>query len=152
MLLKKCNFSVAVIGCLSVLLLSQGPIVFAHHSYSPIDKTRLAEVSAIVAKLEWTNPHIFLWTYVVDESQESGYQLWAFETGSITMMARAGWSRDDTLKVGEKVTIEYFPLRDGRPGGEIASLTHADGTVTLGDSPPLNWRRQIREGTNGEAQ
>ena len=129
---QKFHFVANAVGCLGVLLLLQVPPTLAHHSYSPIDNTRILEVTATVAQLEWTNPHVFLWAYVADETQESGYQLYAFETGSITMMVKAGWTREDTVEVGEEVTIEYLPLHSGEPGGSLGTITHADGTVTPG--------------------
>ena len=149
---QRSHFVAEVIGSLGVLLLLHVPPAFAHHSYAVIDDSRVLEVSATVAKLEWINPHIFLWAYVADESQESGYQLYAFETGSITMMVKAGWTRDDTVEVGEAVTIEYLPLRDGRPGGSLGTLTHADGTVTPGDIPALRYLERIRAAEQGEVQ
>jgi len=141
-----------VIGCLGVLLLLQVPPASAHHSYAVIDNSRVLEVTATIAKLEWVNPHIFLWAYVADESQESGYQLYAFEAGSITMMIKSGWTRDDTVKVGEEVTIEYLPLFSGEPGGSLATLTHADGSVTPGDFPAVRFLEQIRAAERGEVQ
>ena len=149
---QRSHFVTEVIGCLGVLFLLQVPPAFAHHSYAVIDKSKVLEVSATVAKLEWTNPHVFLWAYVTDESQDNGYKLYAFETGSLTMMTKAGWTRDDTVKAGEKVTIEYFPLFNGESGGELATLTQADGTVIPGDIPPLKWLEQIRATEKGEAQ
>ncbi len=149
---QKSHFAAKVIRCVGVLLLLQVPSAFAHHSYAMIDNSKVLEVSATVAKLEWINPHIFLWVYVADESQESGYQLYAFETGSITMMVKAGWTRDDTVKVGEEVTIEYFPLFNGEPGGSLATLTHADGSVTPGDFPAIRFLEQIRAAEKGEVQ
>jgi hypothetical protein len=141
-----------VIGCLAVLLLLQVQPAMAHHSYSVIDNTRAIEVEATIAKLEWVNPHIFLWAYVADASQESGYQLYAFEAGSITMMAKSGWSRDDTVTAGEQVTIEYLPLRSGEPGGSLGTITHADGHVTPGDFPAIRYLDQIRAAENGDDQ
>ena len=141
-----------VVRCLAVLFLLQAPSAFAHHSYAVIDNTRVLEVTATIAKLEWVNPHIFLWAYVADESQESGYQLYAFETGSITMMVKSGWTRDDTVEVGEEVTIEYLPLFSGEPGGSLATLTHADGSVTPGDFPAVRFLEQIRAADKGEVQ
>ena len=149
---QKSHFVAEVIRCLSVLLLLQVPSAFAHHSYAMIDNSKVLEVRATVAKLEWINPHIFLWAYVADESQESGYQLYAFESGSITMMVKAGWTRDDTVKVGEEVTIEYLPLFNGEPGGSLATLTHADGSVTPGDFPAIRFLEQIRAADKGEVQ
>ncbi len=120
------------------------PVTEAHHSYAMFDNERIQEVTGTVAKLEWDNPHIFLWIYVADESAESGYELYAFETGSITMMAKSGWTRDDTVTVGEEVKIVYFPLFDGRPGGSLATITHADGRITDGDIPALRFLERAR--------
>ena len=36
----------------------------AHHSYAMFDGTRTATIKGTVAKLEWTNPHVFVWMYV----------------------------------------------------------------------------------------
>ncbi len=149
---QKSQLASKVIQCLGVLLLLQVPPASAHHSYAVIDNSRVLEVTATIAKLEWVNPHIFLWAYVADESQESGYQLYAFEAGSITMMVKSGWSRDDTVEVGEEVTIEYLPLRSGEPGGSLATLTHADGSVTPGDFPAVRFLEQIRAADEGEVQ
>jgi hypothetical protein len=149
---QRSQFVTAVTQCLGVLFLLHVPSVFAHHSYSVIDNTRILEVEATIAKLEWVNPHIFLWAYVPDDSQESGYQLYAFEAGSVTMMTKAGWTRDDTVTVGEEVTIEYLPLRSGEPGGSLGTITHADGTVTPGDFPALRYMEAIRAAENGDAE
>ena len=149
---RRTQFVANAMRTLGVLLLLQVPPAFAHHSYSPIDNTRILEARATIAKLEWTNPHVFLWAYVADETQESGYQLYAFETGSITMMVKAGWTRDGTVEVGEEVTIEYLPLHSGEPGGSLGTITHADGTVTPGDIPVLRFMDSIRAAEQGEAQ
>jgi hypothetical protein len=143
---------VKILGCLGAILMLQASPAIAHHSYAMFDNGRVLEVEGTVAKLEWDNPHIFLWVYVADESQESGYELYAFETGSITMMTKAGWTRDDTVKVGEKIAIQYFPLFDGRPGGALAGITHEDGTTTPGDFPALRFLEQIRAAENGESE
>jgi hypothetical protein len=128
---QRSQFVTAVTQCLGVLFLLHVPSVFAHHSYSVIDNTRILEVEATIAKLEWVNPHIFLWAYVPDDSQESGYQLYAFEAGSVTMMTKAGWTRDDT---------------------SLGTITHADGTVTPGDFPALRYMEAIRAAENGDAE
>ena len=135
---------------LLIVLLLSGSISLAHHSYAPIDKTTVNSIKVTIALLQWTNPHIYIWGYVEDDSEESGYKLWGFQAGSITMMGRAGWTKDGTVEVGEEITIDYFPIKDGSAGGEILSMTHADGTVTDGDQPPKNWFRIMQENQNGE--
>lgn len=141
-----------LLGPLCLALVMHMPSAIAHHSYAMFDNGRVQEVTGTVAKLEWDNPHIFLWIYVADESAESGYELYAFETGSTTMMAKSGWTRDDTVTVGEEIKVLYFPLFDGRPGGSLATITHADGRVTDGDIPALRFLERVRAAENGAAQ
>jgi hypothetical protein len=44
------------------------------------------------------------------------------------VLARRGWSRT-ALTAGEKLTVEFWPLRDGRNGGHLKTATRADGSV-----------------------
>ena len=90
---------------LLIVLLLSGSISLAHHSYAPIDKTTVNSIKVTIALLQWTNPHIYIWGYVEDDSEESGYKLWGFQAGSITMMGRAGWTKDGTVEVGEEIII-----------------------------------------------
>jgi hypothetical protein len=120
----------------------------AHHSYAMFDTSKSATVSGTAAKFEWNNPHVFVWVYVPDKAQASGYQLYAFESGSLVLMARQGWDRE-SIQAGEKLTIEYFPLRDGRPGGVLIQLTHADGHVSKGDPFGQQLIERIRERAKG---
>ncbi len=32
-----------------------------------------------------------------------------------------------SLKAGEKITVEIYPLKDGKPGGSFIEITRADG-------------------------
>lgn len=107
-------------------LLFAGSSAIAHHSYSMFDLTQRRKVEGVVAKLEWTNPHTFVWLYV---KGEKGYDLYSFESGSVAMLKRYGWTQNSLVK-GEKVAIEYFPLKDGRKGGSFIKAIHADGRVT----------------------
>ena len=45
---------------------------------------------------------------------------------------RQGWTKD-TLMVGEKITVQYFPLKDGRTGGYFIKAIHPDGSEIIGD-------------------
>jgi hypothetical protein len=107
------------------------------------DGTRTLKVVGTVAKIEWTNPHVFVWVYVPNAERESGYDLYAFENGPPNALAREGWSKT-TFATGEPVTIEYWPLLDGRTGGHFASATRADGGVVrgVGGPPSVDRSRQ----------
>lgn len=94
--------------------------------------SKSALVRGSVAKVEWVNPHVFVWLYVEKAEQPGQYDLYAFENGPINMLTRFGWTKD-SLQVGEKVSVQYFPLKDGRTGGYFIKAILADGTELLGD-------------------
>jgi Family of unknown function (DUF6152) len=105
---------------------------FAHHSYAMFDTSKSVVVRGSIAKVEWVNPHVFVWAYVEKLDQPGKYDLYGFETGPINMLTRNGWTKD-ALAAGEKVRIQYFPLKDGRPGGSFIKAIHADGRELIGD-------------------
>jgi hypothetical protein len=107
-------------------------IALAHHSYAMFDLSKSEFVSGTLAKHEWVNPHTFVWLYVEKADQPGKYDLYAFENGPITMLMRNGWTKD-TLRVGEKLTVQYFPLKDGRTGGSFVKAIHEDGAESIGD-------------------
>ena len=108
---------------------------WAHHSYAMFEGAKTLSVNGSVAKLEWMNPHVYLWIYVRNASAPSGYDLYAFENGSTGVLSRLGWSKS-TFTVGEPISVEYWPLKDGRNGGHFVKATHADGRVEHGAGGP----------------
>jgi hypothetical protein len=106
----------------------------AHHSYAMYG-TGTAHVAGTVAKLEWRNPHTYLWVYVRDPKAAGGFILYAFENGAPNVLERRGWSKD-LLRPGEPITVTYWPLKDGRPGGHLESATLSDGRVLPGAGGP----------------
>jgi hypothetical protein len=64
-----------------------------------------------------------------------GCLLERFGIDSPGILVRGGWSRD-VLATGERITVEYRPLRDGRNGGHFMKATRADGSVLLGVGGP----------------
>ena len=111
------------------------PSVFAHHTYAMFDGTATRTVSGTVAKLEWKNPHVFLWVYVPSKENTGKYDLYAFENGSPSVLSDHGWTAT-VLKPGDKLTIEYWPLKDGRNGGHFEKATFADGHSLRGAGGP----------------
>lgn len=111
-----------------VLFLGSLGTAQAHHTYAMFDNSKVVTVQGTVAKLEWANPHVFVWLYVPSVKNPGKYDLYAFENGSPNAISKIGWNRN-SLKPGDKVTIEYSPLRDGRTGGHLDKATLADGRV-----------------------
>lgn len=111
-----------------LLLVASTGTTQAHHTYAMFDRSKTRTLSGTVAKLEWTNPHVFLWLYVPSVTNPGKYDLYALENGSPNAISKIGWSKQ-SLQPGDKVTIEYWPLRDGRKGGHLSKATLADGQV-----------------------
>jgi hypothetical protein len=109
--------------------------VSAHHSYIMFDGSTTKSVTGTVARLEWRNPHVFVWLYVRNSSAPGGYDLYAFENGSPALLVRMGWSKD-ALAAGETITVDYWPLKDGRNGGHFVKATRSDGRTLPGVGGP----------------
>jgi hypothetical protein len=102
----------------------------AHHSFAAFDMTNQKTVTGAVKQVDWTNPHIWIWIDVAND--KGGSDTYAFEGMSPNFLARRGWTRS-TLHRGDKITVSYRPMRDGKNGGMFISGTTAAGKVlTMG--------------------
>jgi len=121
----------------TVMICAAPNLASAHHSYAMFDRSRTSTAGGVVAKVEWSNPHVFVWVYVPKTG--GGYSLYAFESDAVTRLTHLGWSAT-SLSAGDKVTIDYNPLRDGRPGGKLISAKLPGGqtlvTTNDGAAPP----------------
>ena len=98
--------------------------VSAHHSFAMFDRGRSESVDGTVKDFEMINPHGWLRLMVLDAHGRTNE--WSMETGGPQQLQRAGLTKDQ-LKPGDKVSVAIHPLRDGSFGGQLASVTLADG-------------------------
>jgi hypothetical protein len=105
----------------------------AHHSYAMFDMRQPSLVQGTVAKIEWTNPHVFIWLYVKKRDKPGQFDLFSFENAPVNFLMRWGWTKH-SLKPGEKIAVQYFPLRDGRSGGYFIKAVRVDGSELDGDA------------------
>ena len=123
------NLKVIVLA--SVAVAGAAP-AFAHHSFAMFDREKAATVSGIVKEYEWTNPHV--WVHVMVPDANGKAFEWSFEMQSVAQDTRAGW-RADSVKPGDKISVEFHPLKDGTRGGQLMSAILASGK-RLGPPPP----------------
>jgi hypothetical protein len=93
------------------------------------DKTKLVKIEGIVHKVEWANPHVYIFVEVKEPNGEP--KEYAVECASVNNLTRSGWKMN-SVKVGDHVTVGLYPLRDGKPGGLLDSVTLANGTTIKG--------------------
>lgn len=106
----------------------------AHHSFSVFNMQTEIEITGVVKEVQWTNPHIWIWVDVTDESGE--VVTWGLEGMSPNFLARRGWTRM-TLQPGDEVTVALRPLNSGEPGGMFMRTTTPDGVVlSMGGGQP----------------
>src|SRR5262245_45447829 len=97
----------------------------AHHSFAAqYDGQKPITLSGTVAKIEWTNPHIHL--YIDVKSENGVVTQWKFEGFPPNMLVRQGWKRDETLKIGDAISVFGWQARTE------PNLAHAR-TITFGD-------------------
>lgn len=96
----------------------------AHHADAVFDQKKLASVPGTVKAFLWANPHALVYVEVTGPGGQIDVDV--FEGGSVTVMGRYGWSMG-SLKPGDKVTIDYHPRRDKKPGGMLVAATLANG-------------------------
>ena len=93
----------------------------AHHSFpAQYDESKPIELTGTVTKVEWTNPHIFIYIDVED-AESSEVVNWALEMGGPNSLLRLGWKRD-SLKTGDIIAVEGSLARDGSPLANAQSI------------------------------
>jgi hypothetical protein len=86
---------------------------FAHHSFAAeFDITKPITLVGKVTKLEWTNPHAYVFVDVAD-AKTGAVTNWEIEMGSPNGLTRLGWTRN-LVKPGDGVTVEGY-LGRNRP-------------------------------------
>jgi len=104
----------------------------AHHSFAVFfDEAKSVSVSGSVTEFRFTNPHAII--EITRKTPQGQIETWRAETNAVTLLRRRGWTAD-SLKVGEMVTIDGWPSRDGSRYLRVRRVVRSDGTV-LGAPP-----------------
>ena len=134
--MKKLNrIGLGLVFGLAILMVK--PLI-AHHSFdAEYDSKKLMTVTGYVTKLDWVNPHAWIFLDVKDDA--GNVTSWACELGSPNLLMRNGWKRE-SLKTGDSVVVTGSAAKDG---SHIASAR----TVRLGDG-----KRIFNAGSSGDQQ
>ena len=115
------------------LATANGVPVAAHHSFAAeFDDTKPIKMTGTIAKVEWTNPHI--WFYVDVKNADGTTTTWGFAGGAPGQLMRRGIVKDQ-LKLGETVIVEGFRAKDGSNNASGGRITFPDGRNVLTAGP-----------------
>jgi len=115
------------------LLLPAIPVLAHHSATAEFDSSKTFTVKGTLTKLEWVNPHVYMYADVADENGK--LIPYSFETGPPGNLRRAGVVRT-MFNVGDVVTIEAAVAKDGTKHLGLLKVMHfADGhTVVFGSA------------------
>jgi len=111
-------------GTVLMLLFAAATLVAHHSNAAQFDSTKRVTLKGEVTKVEWTNPHAYIYINVKDASGKAvTYSLEGFPPNTLL---RTGWSQKD-LKQGDLISVEGCVARDGSPILLAREVTLADG-------------------------
>ena len=120
-------------GLLTVgaLALSIAPLR-AHHSFTAeFDQNKLITLRGSLTKVEFTNPHGWLYLNVKDSN---GKVLnWAVETGAPIQLIRQGGDKK-SLAIGTEIVVDGWLARDGSRTVNGRTIKFGDGREILAGS------------------
>ena len=99
--------------------------VLAHHSFgAEYDVNKPVTLTGVVTKVEWTNPHTFM--YVNVKNDKGAVEEWAIEINSPNFLRHNGWT-STTINPGDSITVTGAPAKSGSKFMHGTSVELANG-------------------------
>ena len=106
----------------------------AHHSFAAqYDAEKPITLTGVVAKVDWTNPHMHFYVDVKDD--KGAVTQWTFEGYPPNMLIRQGWKRDVSMKPGMLITVTGWLARVEPRLAAAREVTFPDGTKLMSGPP-----------------
>lgn len=101
---------VSLAACILLLALGSMPAV-GHHSFAAeFDSNQPVRLQGLLSKVEWSNPHVYLWIEVKESTGE--VSTWVCEGASPVALTRRGFQKT-SARVGDNTVLEGFAAKDG---------------------------------------
>jgi hypothetical protein len=106
----------------------------AHHAFAAeYDGDKPFDLTGVVTKARWVNPHS--WLYFDVKGADGAVTNWGVELAAPNALANKGISKTD-LASGAQVHVKGFLSKNGGPWGYAVTITLADGrTFQTGGAP-----------------
>ena len=105
----------------------------AHHSFAAeYDDGKAIRITGVISKVEWTNPHSYLYVDVKDDHGK--LSTWTCEGGAPNTLSRRGFRKND-INLGDTVTIDGYGAKDGSHLMDARRITLSDGRSFYSGSP-----------------
>jgi hypothetical protein len=132
-----------VISLLLVLALTPVVRLLAHHSFAAeFDERKPVTLKGTIAKMEWVNPHS--WLYIDVKRADGKTEQWALEFGSPNQLYRRGWTRE-SLPVGAEVTVTGWLSRTDPLTGNAGAVVLPDGSKLFAGSPGTGAPEPVKQ-------
>jgi Family of unknown function (DUF6152) len=114
----------STLGAAGLLIAAAFPVL-AHHSFSAeFDANKPVRLEGTVAKMEWSNPHT--WLFIDVKNAEGKVEQWAVEGGAPGVLLRNGWNRN-SLPPGTRIVVNGHVAKDGSLRANSSSIELPDG-------------------------
>ena len=122
---------------LPMVLLMQ-PATSHHSVFAEFDVMKSGTIEGVITEVWFKMPHVRYFVVVTDElGEEVTWNIHGHQPG---ILMRNGWF-EDSVKVGDRVTVTGDPTRNGSPKLFIRSLSMADGIVLHNRDPKVDAPR-----------
>ena len=128
----RAKLAIILAGVVVLLALAAVP-ARAHHAFAAeFDSKKPVKFKAVVRRMEWTNPHV--WIHVDVKQPNGTVEKWAIEAGTPNVLFRRGFTKQDLLP-GTEIVVDGYRAKDGSRRANGRDLTLQNGrTLFLGSS------------------
>jgi hypothetical protein len=108
----------------------------AHHSFAAeFDASKTLTMKGVVSKVDWVNPHIFIYIDVKDDSGKA--TTWMLQSLPPLFFRGSGLTKEGLMGNQKEVTFTANPAKDGTKAyGFVTSIKYADGRQFTMSPPP----------------